>query len=216
MSRHPHPARAARRNQLFLLGVLPSLMVLALAAQLVLLVRGNAEGRAAYDDQEYAEARDAFDGLRDLGLVQPWVAPFNAGAAAYREGRWDDAVDAFEEALDRVPDDRACDVRVNLALTHEAAGAEARRAGDRAGALTSFRDARAALGGSGCDETAENRLERKIRSINAAGPGAPDRQNSQLSEKEKIEKLERLNEEARKRRDEDPDPSEEPDVAIQW
>lgn len=212
-----NPEHVARRNRLLLLGVLPSLVALAVAVQLVLLVRGNEGGRAAYEDQEYAEAREVFSGLRDLDVVQPWVARFNAGAAAYRDQRFAAAVADFEAALEEAPADRACDVRVNLALSHEAAGTLARNENDRAEALTSFADARAALGGSGCSESLRSRLERRIRAINAAGPGAPDRENAELSEEEKVEKLERLNEEARRRRPDDPvDPTEEPDVAIQW
>jgi len=212
-----NPARVAERNRLFLLGVVPAIAMLVAAAMLWQLVRGNEAGRTAYAEEEYADARSGFLGLRDLGLVERWVAPFNAGTAAFREQEYADAVELFEEALEVVPSERACEVRVNLALTHEAAGNAARKDKSRATALTSFRDARTALGAGGCSDAAERRINGRIRAINSKGPAQPDEENARLSEKEKLEKLERLNDEARQRQKDDPiDPTEEPDTAIQW
>lgn len=207
--------RAAERNRLLLLGLLPSLVLLALAAQLVLLVRANEVAIADYRSGDHAAAYDGFTGLRDLGLVEPWVAPFNAGTAAYRQRDWAEAAARFAEALEDVPDDRECDVRVNLALAHEAAGHQARRTGSQAEALRSFRDARAALGGPGCSEAVHRRVDRRIGALSTSGQS--DEEDERLSAEEKVEKLERLNEQARReRRDAPPDPTTEPDRQIHW
>jgi len=210
-------SRTARRNRLFALGALPAVVLLGIAVLLGLLVRGNADGRAAFADGEYGAAHETFAGLRDLGLVEPWVAPFDAGAAAYMDKDYDDAVARFEEALHDAPDVQECLVRVNLALAHEGRGAHVRKA-DATAALQAFRAGRDALGEGGCREydgrEVDRRLSKAIRAISRGGPADPD---EQLTEQEKLEELERRNEETRERRpEEDVDPTEEPSVAIQW
>jgi hypothetical protein len=203
------------RRRRMLRGILPSLLLLAVAVQLVLLVRGNDSALTDYEAGDHASAYDSFVGLRDLGLVQPWVAPFNAGAAAYRQKDWASAVARFEEALDEVGTDRECDVRVNLALTHVARATEERRTGSRATALRAFADARTALGARGCSRRLEGLVNKQIRSMSSSDQ--PDEENSRLSEQEKIEKLERQNDEARRQHEDDEsDPPNEPDEQIQW
>lgn len=207
-------SRTPARNRLLVLGAVPAIGALAVAVLLVLLVRANDAGRAAYDAEDYADAHDTFAGLRDLGLVEPWVRPFNAGAAAFREEEYVDAVGLFEDALDAAPSEQACTVRINLALSHEAAGALDRRRRQTTEALLHLRAARVALAEGGCDEQLEKRIGRKIRDLNSLDPSEPDR--APVTEQEKIDRLERLNEEARQSRDDPVDPTEEPSVAIQW
>lgn len=209
-------SRIARRNRLFALGALPAVVLLVLAALLGLLVRGNADGRAAFEDGQYGAAHETFAGLRDLGLVEPWVAPFDAGAAAYMAEDYTKAVSLFEEALRDVPDAQVCLVRVNLALAHEARGAQVRKA-DRSAALQAFRAGRDALGEAGCRELdgrdVGRRLSKAIRAINR--DGASDR-GEQLTGQQKLEELEQRNEGTRRREPREADPTEEPSVAIQW
>lgn len=203
------------RRRRMLRGIVPSLLLLAVALQLVLLVRGNDSALADYEAGDHASAYDSFVGLRDLGLVQPWVAPFNAGGAAYRQKDWATAAARFEEALDEVGTDRECDVRVNLALTHVARATEERRSGSRATALRAFADARTALGARGCSRELERLVNRRISAMSSSDQ--PDEENSRLSEQEKIEKLERQNDEARRKpKDDDADPPNEPDQQIHW
>ena len=210
----PVTDRDLRRRRM-LLGIVPSLLLLAVAVQLVLLVRGNAGAVVDYEAGDHASAYDSFTGLRDLGVVQPWVGPFNAGAAAYRQKQWPEAAARFEESLEDVPTDHECDVRVNLALTHVARARAERRSGSRADALRAFSDARSALGARGCSPRIERLVNRRISSMSSSDQ--PDEANSKLSEKEKIEKLQRQNEEARRRqRDERVDPANEPDQQIHW
>lgn len=207
------------RRQRMLRGILPSLVLLAVAVQLVLLVRGNAGALDDYEAGDHASAYDSFMelgflGTGDLGVVQPWVAPFNAGGAAYRQKDWGTAAARFEEALDEVGTDRECDVRLNLALTHVARATEERRSGSRATALRAFADARTALGARGCSRRLEGLVNRRISAMSSSDQ--PDEENSRLTEQEKIEKLERQNDEARRKPKDDPDPPDEPDEQIYW
>ena len=213
--------RTRRRNRLFLLGLLPGALLLAVSFQLWRLGSANDDALSAYSSGEYADARAGFLGLRDLGVVEPWIRDFNAGTAAYQEKAYADAVDHLEAALETVPSDRQCLVRVNLALSLEAQGLAAQAEKSEAKALIAFRDGRHTLAEGGCGDVdgkgVDGRLAEQISSINAKGPGKSSKENAQLTEEEKLAKLEKLNEEARRRSDDDPvDPTEEPDVAIQW
>lgn len=197
------------RRRLLLLGILPSLVALVVAAGLWLLVHGNAAARDDYADGKYADARATFEGARDLGVVEPWVAPFNAGTAAYRAQQLDDAVVLLEQALEDVPGDRACDVRINLALTHEAIADDEAKKGGRAARQVALRDARAAISGTGCSEAIEKRLEEKIKDAASTAGGGK-------SEEEKLDEVEKKNREAEKVEDIELEPKSEPSRQIQW
>lgn len=196
------------QRRLLLLGALPSLVALVVAIGLWLLVQGNSSARDDYEAGQYAEARSAFEGAKDLGVVSPWISPFNAGTAAYREKEHGDAVELFERALKEVPGDRACDVRINLALTHEAIADAAAKKGGKAARQVALRDARAAISGTGCSDAIEERLEEKIKDAASGGGGK--------SEDEKLDEVEKKNREAQKIQDIELEPKNEPRQQIQW
>lgn len=196
------------QRRLLVLGALPSLVALVVAIGLWLLVQGNSSARDDYEAGQYAEARSAFEGAKDLGVVSPWISPFNAGTAAYREKELGDAVELFERALKDVPGDRACDVRINLALTHEAIADAAAKKGGKAARQVALRDARGAISGTGCSEAIEKRLEEKIKDAASGGGGK--------SEDEKLDEVEKKNREAQKIKDIELEPKNEPRQQIQW
>lgn len=198
----------AEQRRLLLLGALPSLVALLVAVHLWLLVHGNAGARDDYDAGRYAAARETFEGAKDLGVVSPWIAPFNAGTAAYGEKDFKAAVKLFDTALDDVPDDRACDVRINLALTHKAIADQAAGKGDRAAQQVALRDARTAILGTGCDDALVKELQGEI---NKASSGS-----SNKSEDQKLNDVEKKNREAAKAKDVELEPKNEPQQQIQW
>lgn len=201
--------RRAERNRLFLVGLLPSLIALAVAAQLFLLAQGNRAARGQYDDGDHASATESFLGLRDLGMVQPWVAPFGAGTAAYRDGELADAAKHFEAALSEVPTEQQCLVRENLALTHLAAAKEARKE-SRAAAGIELRKAREAIDVYGCDEDLLDGIDDQISKLDGGSAQEPK------TEKEKLDELEKRNQQARKREQQKDEPVNEPDVQVHW
>jgi len=154
-----------------------------------------------------------------VGLPESWVKPFNAGAAAFQDGQYDDAKTHFESALADVPDDRECTVRVNLALTHEALGDQLRRQGSRRKSLEKFGEARTVLEVGGCADDDGQSVDRRLAAKILAADRSPDDENAELSPEEKLAKLEELNERAGETKNPDPeeiDPTEEPDTPIQW
>jgi len=143
-------SRSARRDQLFLWGLLPALVLLLLAGRVGVMLRADAAGRSAYGSGEYADAHDRFDANRSLNVLEPWKAPFNAGAALYRDRELDGAVDAFEAALAAGPGEDECTVRIDLALTHEAIGDAAAEAEDVPAARAAWTSGREQLAAGDC------------------------------------------------------------------
>ena len=199
---------SAEQRRLLVLGALPSLVAVLVAVHLWLLVHGNASGRSDYEAGRYADARSRFEGAKDLGVVSPWIAPFNAGTAAYGAKEYKAAVKHFDEALAQAPSERMCDVRVDLALTHKAIADQAASKGDRAAQQLALRDARNVVQGTGCDEKLEKDLQDEI---DKASAGSSDK-----SEDQKLDEVEKKNREAAKVKDVELEPKNEPKQQIQW
>jgi tetratricopeptide (TPR) repeat protein len=211
--------RIPRRNQMFALGLVPAIIALLVVLDVVVQLDANHAGRSAYDDKDYAKAEQTFLDAAGVGLPESWVAPFNAGAAAYQDGQYDDAAAHFESALDDVPDDRECTVRVNLALTHEALGDQLRLQGKPQQSLEQFHVARSALDAGGCADGEGQSVDDRLAARILAADRSPDDPNAELTPEEKLAKLEEQNERAgeEKRQDQDDvDPTTEPDTPIQW
>lgn len=57
------------------------------------------------------------DGLMHGNWLQPYIAYYNRGNLAYERGAYDEAVEAYNKALEkRMPEEKECAVRINLAL----------------------------------------------------------------------------------------------------
>jgi tetratricopeptide (TPR) repeat protein len=211
--------RIPRRNQLFALGVIPAVLVLLVLLDVVLQLRANHEGRSAYDDKAYADAEEAFLDAAGVDLPEGWVAPFNAGAAAYQDGQYADAAAHFDAALDDVPDDRECTVRVNLALTHEALGDQLRKQGKPQQSVEEFHVGRDVLDAGGCADGEGQSVDDRLAARILAADRSPNDPNAELTPEEKLARLEERNERAgedKRREQDDVDPTKEPDTPIQW
>lgn len=127
--KRPNPNRQ-RRRVLLLAGILPALLVLALTGKVALMLHNNAEGRDAFDGDDYDTAISEFTGNQRLNWFERWVTAFNEGASLHADGAWPDAITAYEKALEDVPRRDECTVRINLALVHEAVGDALQEDGD--------------------------------------------------------------------------------------
>jgi hypothetical protein len=166
----PSPRRR-RRNLLLLAGLLPSLVALAVAGALLLMLARQEAGVAATQRGAHDAARGHFAGNRWFGTVEHWVAPFNEGVATFRAGDHADALADFQAALPDVPPEQECLVRHNIAVTREVLGDAAGR--DRA--MDDYRAGREALARGRCLERAageapssaalDARLEQKIEQL---------------------------------------------------
>ena len=122
------------RRRLLVAGLAPLLLALLLAGKVGAMTFHDREGRSSYQAGDFAAARSSFAQNAALNVVQRWVSPYDEGTARYRLGNFAGAVRSLEEALQVVPPEHACLVRINLALAHEALGDAAASGGDVAAA----------------------------------------------------------------------------------
>ncbi|WP_183099910.1 hypothetical protein [Nocardioides pelophilus] len=122
--------RTRLRVVLVLAGILPALVALAFAAKAVTMLSHDRDGRGQFDDADYLAAADEFAANRSLNWFQPWIAAFDEGAARHAEGDLDEAIELYTVALEDVPAEDECTVRINQALAHESLGDAALEAGD--------------------------------------------------------------------------------------
>ncbi|MFT4083611.1 MAG: hypothetical protein QM638_13590 [Nocardioides sp.] len=177
--------RARRRRVLYLAGLLPLLVALAFTVEVVTMRSHDRAGGDAWRQANGPRAFEEYDANRAVNLLEPWIAHFDAGDAAFLLADHQRARDLFTEALRSVPSAQECTVRINLALADEAIGDDAAAdaadgaVGDTGAAPTdaqdSWRAGIAALTEGGCPTDAgqgerqsrqaaavKERLERKL------------------------------------------------------
>lgn len=112
-----------RRRAKYLLWSLPVVVVLLyVAVRLIGLSVVNQTALDLFDSGAYEASESVSTGLLDQTIIEPYLPWFNRGDAKAAQEQYTDAIDDFERALELAPDDRQCDVRVNLALSWERLG----------------------------------------------------------------------------------------------
>jgi len=122
--------RARLRVVLVLAGILPALVALAFAAKAVTMLSHDRDGRGQFDDADYLAAADEFAANGSLNWFEPWITAFDEGAARHADGDLEEAIELYTTALEDVPAEEECTVRINQALAHEALGDAALEGGD--------------------------------------------------------------------------------------
>lgn len=171
----PDNPRAGRRRVLYLVGLLPLLVALAFTVKVVAMRHHDDAGSAAWRSGDGVTALEAYDANRSVNLLQPWLAPFDAGDAAFLLGDYPRARGLFTSALGSVPHRQECTVRINLALADEAIGDAASEAGRRDDATDAWRAGISVLDEGDCPQhaglgqkqshdaaTVRSRLEKKL------------------------------------------------------
>ncbi len=110
------------RRALIVLGLVPFVLALGFAVKVGLMLAHDRDGRAALEAADPATARAEFAANARLNVLESWVAPYDEGVARFELGDHAGAVTLFSTALPLAPPGEVCRVRVNLALSHEAAG----------------------------------------------------------------------------------------------
>ena len=153
-------SRRSRRRTLYVVALLPSLLLLLLSVRIWVVLRADNMAHDSYAAGDYAEAKRGFAGNAVLNPIEQWIAPFNEGDALFRLADHSAAAEAFEVALAYVPQERECDVRVNLALAREAEGDGLVEAGNRSEAEAAWRLGLTAL--AGCRTPAAVEVGRRL------------------------------------------------------
>lgn len=206
-----HEARQRRRRRLRLVYVLASSPVmLALLVAAVLLLRPSVVMQGALDSfaaNRFEASERESSTLLENNILEPYLPWFNRGDARAAQEQYTDAIDDFERALALAPDERQCDVRVNLALSWERLGDVYVTGGYFQGALLLYRQAAAVIAaGADCTppdvageqlEAAKERVREKMdeakRQRDAAEAAkAAEGQPGAESRQQKLEKLRQL------------------------
>ncbi len=228
-ARRPNP-RARLRLALLVAGALPALLVLGYLVKVGLMLQHNAAGRDAFERGDHAGAAAEFFETRDLNWFESWIAPFDEGASHHADGSYDDAIAAYEKALESVPEREECTVRINLALAHEGVGDRQQAEQDLDGAIASWQEGIDVLAAGECptssgrgqeqtDDAAavDERLRNKLQQAQdqqqqqdpqqqpQQPPQEPGDQPGTEGEDPRQERLERNNERGRDQRSEEQD-----------
>lgn len=116
------PSKRRMRVILVLAGVLPALLAFGLLLKVGVMMTHDDNGRDAFDDDDFAAAAEEFAANGTLNWFEPWISPFDEGAALHADEEYDAAIERYRDALESVPDAEECTVRINQALAHEALG----------------------------------------------------------------------------------------------
>lgn len=117
--------RRQLRSRLLILGILPALVVTGFATKTAHLLHHSSQGAGALEAEDPVAARRAYASTGRVNVLEPWIASYNEGIAAYFQTTSEDgnsAVELFELALELAPAKERCRVRHNLALAIEAEG----------------------------------------------------------------------------------------------
>ena len=124
-------SRSRVRMILVLAGILPTLVAVAFAGKVITMLSHDRDGRSRFDDAEYVAAADEFSANGSINWFESWVTAFDEGTARHADDDLEGALSLYEKALEDVPAEEECTVRINAALAHETLGDAAAEA-DRA------------------------------------------------------------------------------------
>ena len=232
----PAGSRGSGRKALLLVGLLPALVALALAVKVFVMLSHDADGRGLFGDRDYSDAASEFAANDRLNWFEPWVAAFDEGAARHAEGELPEAVERYDSALEDVPEEQECTVRINQALAHEALGDTALEDGDREGAIEQWEAGLATLAegdcptdsGRGADQTKDaaavdqrlrDKIEQQQQQQQQQDPNQQQQQQEQTPDQQdpKEEELDRRNDEAIEEQQDYEDTFEDRDYSeYQW
>lgn len=122
---------------------------------------------SAFDDEDYFSSAEYSTSLLDPNVFEPYLPYFNRGDAYAAAENYGPAIDDFEIALELAPEEKACDVRLNLALGWERFGDVYVELGYYQGAVNLYAASQAVMDAAGpeCDppENQEQLQESKER-----------------------------------------------------
>jgi tetratricopeptide (TPR) repeat protein len=145
------PERTRRRRRM-ILGLASLPFTIAAVVIAVYLISLSATARLAidyYGESAYSLSKSESSKLVDHNLVETWLPYFNRGDAKAGSEEYTAAVDDFEKALELAPQDRKCEVRVNLAQTWVNLGDIYEKGGYHQGAVLLYQAAKDVIAAAG-------------------------------------------------------------------
>lgn len=112
--------RLRRRKRLLLYSLPVCILCLLLAIKLLSIPVFSSIAQQSYTSTRYDNALGWLGPLRIFNWLEPFKVSYNSGNALYGKGKYVEAEARFRHALELVPFEYECDVRINLALSIEA------------------------------------------------------------------------------------------------
>ncbi|CAN5324988.1 hypothetical protein BH11ACT2_BH11ACT2_11520 [soil metagenome] len=142
-------ARLRRRRILGLISLPFTVVAVVIAVYLLSLSVTAQLAIGFYQEGSYGPSKAQSSRLIDHNLVEKWLPYFNRGDAKAGAKEYTAAVDDFETALSLAPDDRKCEVRVNLAQTWVNLGDIYEKGGYHQGAVLLYQAAKDVIAAAG-------------------------------------------------------------------
>lgn len=210
--------RARLRRVLVLAGILPALVALVFAVKVVTMLSHDRDGRDAFDDGSFATSAEEFAANGSLNWFEPWITAFDEGTARHADGDLEDALEHYATALEDVPAEEECTVRINEALAHESLGDTAAEGGDADEATGHWQAGIDTLAEGGCptdagrgedqtadaaavdqrlrDKLAQQQQQQQEQEQQQDQPQTPEERQEQREQERKERELEERNDEA--------------------
>lgn len=211
--------RARLRLRLLLFSLPVVIIVLLIAAKLLSLSSIAQIAITQYDRGNFVGSAETSEGQLETNWLEPWIPFFNRGVATAADEEYIPAIEDFEKALALAPDDRRCEVALNLSLGWEKLADGYAAAGYFTGAALLYETAVDVLAdaGEGCTEEqleeALGRLQQKYEAIQdlieltqpeAGEPTTPEEREQQLQEQQDDAAQDKSNDDARDRSEDGP------------
>jgi hypothetical protein len=163
----------------------------------------------AYDNEDYVDSATHSTRLLGNNVFEPYLPYFNRGDAFAAYESYGPAIDDFEIALELAPEEKACDVRLNLALGWERFGDIYIELGFYQGAVLLYEASEAVMDDAGpeCDpppnqeqlqESKDRVAEKKqeAEDLRDAQPPPETSEDGQSEQEQQLEQLEQQQEQA--------------------
>lgn len=112
--------RLAKRRKLLRYSLPISVIAIIICVKLLSVPVLSFVAHNSYKNSQHKSATQWLLPLYVANWIEPYKLPFNHGNALFKQGDYQAAEGRYREALERVPEQQECSVRINLALSIEA------------------------------------------------------------------------------------------------
>lgn len=149
--------RLKRRKKWLLFSLLPIIMVCCVALKLAAPGISTHFLKSAYNSGDYSTAKFWVQISLFANILEPYIAHFNDGTISYMQGEYAAAEGKLDLALrQNPPENRRCEVRVNLSLSIEAQADQQVESKSYDDAIVTYDRAKAVLYGDYCADPVDD------------------------------------------------------------
>lgn len=181
---------------------IPLVVILIVAAFKLIGLSVTAQAAInAFNNGQFERSITHSESLMDFNVIEPYIPYFNRGDAYAASEMYVESIDDFERALELAPEQKKCDVRVNLALSWENLGDIYAEGGFFQGAVLLYEAAEKVIaeGGEDCTppqqseqdlQDSKERVEEKKQQAEEQRDAAAEGEEGEESTGDKLDELE--------------------------